>query len=51
MGDFYFELGVQIVEICLNTRQQNGGLVDLLELKRLLLQARRQQKNMVNISE
>ena len=28
-GDFYYELGVQIVEACLATRAMNGGLMDL----------------------
>jgi hypothetical protein len=28
-GDFYYELGVQIVEACLATRSMNGGLMDL----------------------
>ncbi|KAK9802568.1 hypothetical protein WJX73_004617 [Symbiochloris irregularis] len=28
-GDFYYELGVQIVEACLATRGVNGGLMDL----------------------
>jgi ESCRT-II complex subunit VPS22 len=51
VGDFYFELGVQIVEICIATRNQNGGFLDLTELKRLLDQRRRNQKNAVDISE
>jgi len=25
VGDFYYELGVQIVEICMATRPRNGG--------------------------
>jgi ESCRT-II complex subunit VPS22 len=33
-GDFYFELGVQITEICIATRSQNGGLIEIGELKR-----------------
>ncbi|CAO3685433.1 unnamed protein product [Umbelopsis vinacea] len=33
-GDFYFELGVQITEICIATRSQNGGLIEMGELKR-----------------
>mmetsp|Transcript_12357 Transcript_12357/g.34703 ORF Transcript_12357/g.34703 Transcript_12357/m.34703 type:complete len:245 (+) Transcript_12357:396-1130(+) len=28
-GDFYYELGVQITEACLATRELNGGLMDL----------------------
>jgi ESCRT-II complex subunit VPS22 len=40
IGDFYFELGVQIVEICLKTRSQNGGLLDVESLREMLQQAR-----------
>ncbi|KAL0230739.1 hypothetical protein PCE1_004295 [Barthelona sp. PCE] len=29
MGNFYYELAVQIITVCLDTRQQNGGIVDL----------------------
>ncbi|GAB4849648.1 hypothetical protein Ancab_004443 [Ancistrocladus abbreviatus] len=36
IGDFYYELGVQIVEICLATRPHNGGLISLQELCNLL---------------
>lgn len=32
-GDFYFELGVQIIDACLSTRDENGGLMDLAELR------------------
>ena len=33
VGDFYYELAVQIVDVCYVTRQQNGGLLGLAELK------------------
>ena len=33
-GDFYYELGVQVVEACLATRTVNGGLIDLETLSR-----------------
>lgn len=33
-GDFYYELGVQVVEACLATRAVNGGLMDLAALSR-----------------
>lgn len=32
MGDFYFKLGVQIVDVCLATRPRNGGLIPMSEL-------------------
>eukprot|EP01102_Stenamoeba_stenopodia_P022861 TRINITY_DN9680_c0_g1_i2.p1 TRINITY_DN9680_c0_g1~~TRINITY_DN9680_c0_g1_i2.p1 ORF type:complete len:255 (+),score=64.39 TRINITY_DN9680_c0_g1_i2:31-765(+) len=36
VGDFYYELAVQIVEVCLRTRERNGGLIEMNEMKRLL---------------
>ncbi|KAK9808648.1 hypothetical protein WJX72_001228 [[Myrmecia] bisecta] len=39
-GDFYYELGVQIVEACLATRAQNGGLMDLEALQRYVQRRR-----------
>ncbi|CAA6672223.1 unnamed protein product [Spirodela intermedia] len=41
IGDFYYELGIQIVEICVATRSHNGGLIDLQELHRVLCQRRK----------
>lgn len=41
IGDFYYELGVQIVDTCLVTRPHNGGLIDLEELCSLLSKKRR----------
>lgn len=28
VGDFYYELGVQIVEVCMATNHRNGGKVN-----------------------
>ena len=39
-GDFYYELGVQIVEACLATRPQNGGLCELDQLMTMVLARR-----------
>ncbi|KAK9842946.1 hypothetical protein WJX74_004716 [Apatococcus lobatus] len=39
-GDFYYELGVQIVEACLATRAYNGGLMDLPALRRYVQRRR-----------
>ena len=33
VGDFYYELGVQIIQICLATRHVNGGIISLSELR------------------
>ncbi len=36
IGDFYFELGQQIVDVCVATRAANGGLITLHEVLVLL---------------
>ena len=36
MGDWQYELGVQIVDICVGKRDQNGGMIEMDELVRLL---------------
>jgi len=43
VGDFYYEVAVQVVEICLRTRASNGGLIYVREM-RDRLQAIRKQK-------
>lgn len=35
-ADWTYELGVQLVDICVSTRERNGGLIDMAELVRLL---------------
>ncbi|XP_058791410.1 vacuolar-sorting protein SNF8 isoform X1 [Phymastichus coffea] len=44
IGDFYYELGIQIVEVCLATNYKNGGLISLDELRERLIQARGRRK-------
>ncbi|CAH0397177.1 unnamed protein product [Chilo suppressalis] len=44
IGDFYYELGVQIVEVCLATNYKNGGLITLEELRTRLVAARGKAK-------
>lgn len=44
IGDFYYELGVQIVEVCLATNHRTGGLIRLNELRNLLIKARGKRK-------
>ncbi|RHZ77615.1 hypothetical protein Glove_174g114 [Diversispora epigaea] len=39
-GNFYYDICVQIIEICRSTRGRNGGLVELGELKRQLTKKR-----------
>ena len=48
LGDFYFELGVIIVEKCLQTRASNGGMILLGDL---LLLVRRHSKGRQSTSE
>ncbi|CDP05766.1 unnamed protein product [Coffea canephora] len=48
IGDFYYELGVQIVDICLSTRAHNGGLISLEELCKLLGQRRKGAREAVS---
>lgn len=40
LGDWHHELGVQIVDVCVSTRQRNGGLIELSELIRLVSKLR-----------
>lgn len=44
MGDFYFELSIQIVEICLALAESTGGMLEIGELKERLSRTRRQKK-------
>jgi ESCRT-II complex subunit VPS22 len=40
LGDSLYELGVQIVDVCVSTREKNGGLIEMRELARLLSKLR-----------
>lgn len=40
VGDWQYELGVQIVDICVSTRERNGGMIEMGELLRLLMKLR-----------
>ncbi|XP_022906831.1 vacuolar-sorting protein SNF8 [Onthophagus taurus] len=51
IGDFYYELAVQIVEVCLSTNHKNGGLISLDELRTRLINARGQSKHHQEISK
>ncbi|GLG93241.1 hypothetical protein R5R35_006550 [Gryllus longicercus] len=50
IGDFYYELSVQIVEVCLATSYKNGGLISLDELRQRLIQARGKSKQHQDIT-
>lgn len=51
IGDFYYELAVQIVEVCLATNYKTGGLIGLGELRERLIKARGRGKKHQEISE
>ncbi|CDO71052.1 hypothetical protein BN946_scf184844.g56 [Trametes cinnabarina] len=40
LGDWQYELGVQIVDVCVSTRERNGGLIEMSELIRLVSKLR-----------
>ena len=44
VGDFYYELSVQMIDVCLQTRNVNGGLIEINEL-RTRIQNRRSSKS------
>lgn len=49
VGDFYYQLGVQIIAVCLRTRHKNGGYIELSLLLRHLNSVR--AEDMHRISE
>jgi hypothetical protein len=51
IGDFYYELGVQIIEICMATRARNGGMLRWSELLMRLRCKRRALQGQQEISE
>jgi len=48
VGDFYYELGVQIIEVCLKYRSSNGGLIEMNLLLEYIKKMR--GKNSIEIS-
>jgi len=40
IGDWQYELGVQIVDVCVSTRHHNGGLIEMSELVRMVSKLR-----------
>jgi len=41
IGSYYYELGIQVVDICLRTQKANGGVILLSEVKEYLAERRR----------
>ena len=40
VNDFYFELAVRVVEVCSDTREENGGLIEVRKVKERLMRGR-----------
>ena len=50
VGDFYYELAVQIVEVCVATSSQNGGIISLDELLLRVKKARGKSRSAQDVS-
>nr|SVE76520.1 EOG090X09XM [Daphnia longispina] len=50
VGDFYYEIAVQVIEVCLATSPRNGGLITLGELRQKLVKARGKAQHHQDIS-
>ena len=48
VGDFYYELGVQIIEICIATRPMNGGLIQIDDLRTRVNKTRKSDNQVSN---
>jgi len=51
VGDFYYELAVQIIQICLKTRPQNGGIIDVEELTKHLRELRGKNSQAISVDD
>ncbi|XP_013779262.1 vacuolar-sorting protein SNF8-like [Limulus polyphemus] len=51
VGDFYYELGVQIIEVCIATSHQNGGIIGLDELREKVMKSRGSKKRQEDITQ
>ncbi|CAD5117727.1 DgyrCDS6473 [Dimorphilus gyrociliatus] len=49
VGDFYYEIGVQTIEVCLANNQTNGGIMKLDELHSKLLKSRKQDVSLSDL--
>jgi len=45
LGDFYAELSVQIMDVCLSTRDANGGIIEMAEVLHILQTKHKHQNN------
>ncbi|XP_059148663.1 vacuolar-sorting protein SNF8-like isoform X2 [Physella acuta] len=51
VGDFYYELGIQIVEVCMATSKRNGGLIGIEELRRKVEASRGRNSQAISIDD
>uniref|UniRef100_A0A1B0D2X6 Vacuolar-sorting protein SNF8 n=1 Tax=Phlebotomus papatasi TaxID=29031 RepID=A0A1B0D2X6_PHLPP len=47
MGDFYYELAIQVIEVCLAANDDTGGLIELDDLKKRLNASRGANKQSI----
>ena len=47
----YYELAIQAIEICIATRGQNGGLIELQELYNRLVKSRGKYKDAISLDD
>nr|CAG4646429.1 EOG090X09XM [Macrothrix elegans] len=50
VGDFYYEIATQAIEVCMATSHRNGGIITLTELRERLVRARGKAQHHQNIS-
>lgn len=51
VGDFYYELGVQIADVCIRTRHRNGGLLEINALRAYLALVRSKSAPAVSVDD
>ncbi|XP_069111291.1 vacuolar-sorting protein SNF8-like [Argopecten irradians] len=51
VGDFYYEIGVQIIEVCIATSHRNGGLIGIEELRDRLVKSRSKKSQDISIDD
>lgn len=51
VGDFYFELGIIIIQICLQSRSINGGIISLNDLLERVRASRKNSKQLASLDD
>ncbi|ORX77370.1 winged helix DNA-binding domain-containing protein [Anaeromyces robustus] len=51
VGDFYYELAVQIIQVCYLSRSRNGGLIEINELKKTLTEIRGKKAVKISVDD